>query len=143
MKSAGVLFVLVLFFEILGPVRTQALQLDCPFPEGSVEWQDVDKKYVCKFATVAPAPPPAVQAAAKRYAPRQTYPVIVQRFPTYPSYVYPRYPFWGGTYWGWGGTGIYYGPSYFSSTIFGGHHYHSDGHFLHDLLGGHNHHDHH
>ena len=129
MKYVGFLF--VLFVGVLVSTRVPALQVDCPFPEGVVEWQEADKKYVCKFSAVAPAPSRSVQAAPQIIV-RQTAPIIYQTVPIYP------YPFWGTSYYGWGGSGIYYGPNYYPGwygnygslgiNLSFGHHHHHDHH---------------
>jgi hypothetical protein len=126
MKYVGVLF--ILFVGVLLSTRGQALQVDCPFPEGTVEWEKTEERYVCKFLAAPPAPSRSVQAAPQIIV-RQVVPIVYQTFPMYP------YPFWVAPYWGWGGTGIYYGPSYYFdgyrdygflglSLRFGGHHHH-------------------
>ena len=60
MKMVGVLFIAVLFLGVAVSTRAQALQLDCPFPEGTVEWQDAEKKYICKLPAAVATPPPTV-----------------------------------------------------------------------------------
>ena len=102
MKSLGVLFLLILLVGVSVSSQVQALQVDCPFPEGTVEWQEAGKKYVCTFAAVAPVQSPAVKSVCCAIV-QQTPSIIVQTIPVYP------YPFWGPL---WGRQSLFYPDAY-------------------------------
>ncbi len=98
MKMLGALFIFVLFVGFFASTRAQALQVDCPFPEGVMEWQKAEERYSCKFAAAVSAVSPVVRVEPQS-AVRQVSNVVVQQIPivvvqTVPIYPY-TYPFWG------------------------------------------------
>ena len=102
MKNLGVLFLLILLVGVSVSSQVQALQVDCPFPEGTVEWQETGKKYVCVFPTAAPASPSDMRQVSQIIVQRAPS-VIVQTVPVYP------YPFWGPL---WGRQSLFYPDAY-------------------------------
>lgn len=109
MKMLGALFIFVLFVGFFASTRAQALQVDCPFPEGVMEWQKAEERYSCKFAAAVSTVSPVVRVEPQiivRQAPSvvpQIPIVVVQTVPLYP------FPFWGPL---WGRMSVFYSSTY-------------------------------